>query len=326
MGELRAKRIPMSEPTKGKHIRRQDLWRKQYRHRRYMEFLSADELQRRFADVLTNTTTLTEEGRIGFPTAKDDIEFWFSRFTHLMEEYAIRGLSFPHASSLTSVRVPRATWPAPPHGVKSFQDLNLTPQSFLNKFSRRKYLEPMLRHGRVRITGAASYHDPSLNAAIRDDELSLAVEALPTEVRIQAIDPTTGRPVTLQPRGNVSIRTALNTDYYVYCLSQVFHPRLFDDFEADACLVIKDGRQFAQRLSYHVIHRIGEWPRLAGPVTYVDPLMARSPDHAVTFAKHFRYTYQKEFRLVWMPPTDVSRLSPLFLEIGSLEDIAVLIH
>jgi hypothetical protein len=38
--------------------------------------------------------------------------------------------------------------------------------------------------------------------------------------------------------------------------------------------------------------------------------------------KHFRYYYQREFRIVWLPPepTQAMSLTPVFLDIGNLSD------
>jgi predicted carbohydrate-binding protein with CBM5 and CBM33 domain len=47
----------------------------------------------------------------------------------------------------------------------------------------------------------------------------------------------------------------------------------------------------------------------------------------IHIAKHFRYWYQQEYRITWIPPLDYSDhpLEPLFLEVGSLQEKAQLI-
>jgi len=61
------------------------------------------------------------------------------------------------------------------------------------------------------------------------------------------------------------------------------------------------------------------------PVTYIDPFGDYKSEPDVYFSKHFRYGYQKEFRLVWLPPAKTDLLDPVFLEIGSMEDYCHLI-
>jgi hypothetical protein len=56
-------------------------------------------------------------------------------------------------------------------------------------------------------------------------------------------------------------------------------------------------------------------------LVYVDPLnSAGSID--IFFSKHFRYAYQKEYRIVWLPPVAHQKLSPLIVEVGSLSNYA----
>lgn len=50
---------------------------------------------------------------------------------------------------------------------------------------------------------ASAYDDPSLNPAIRDEELEVNVCDLPSVVEISVIDENTGEPVrSIQPIGN----------------------------------------------------------------------------------------------------------------------------
>ncbi|HEX5081915.1 MAG TPA: ABC transporter permease [Blastocatellia bacterium] len=46
---------------------------------------------------------------------------------------------------------------------------------------------------------------------------------------------------------------------------------------------------------------------------------------SVYFAKHFRYWYQQEYRVVWTPPTPIAKLPPLDVEMGNLKDICEII-
>jgi hypothetical protein len=45
----------------------------------------------------------------------------------------------------------------------------------------------------------------------------------------------------------------------------------------------------------------------------------------VPLAKHFRYSYQREHRFVWMPRSNAVKLDHVDVEIGPLDDIAELI-
>ena len=63
------------------------------------------------------------------------------------------------------------------------------------------------------------------------------------------------------------------------------------------------------------------------PVIYVDPLQQSRPEIAeeIYFCKHFRYAYQNEFRFV-LKSVQQSTLTPFFLELGAITDIAEFIE
>ena len=56
------------------------------------------------------------------------------------------------------------------------------------------------------------------------------------------------------------------------------------------------------------------------------PPTPRSHEVDVLTWKHFRYAYQKEMRLAWLPPKPVWELAPLYITMGNLEDVAELIR
>jgi len=62
-----------------------------------------------------------------------------------------------------------------------------------------------------------------------------------------------------------------------------------------------------------------------GPANYVDPLLPRSADVFVPLCKHFRYSYQEEYRFCWLPSPPVQKLSYVDIRLGSLADIAELV-
>jgi hypothetical protein len=103
-------------------------------------------------------------------------------------------------------------------------------------------------------------------------------------------------------------------NFYVFCAAGSFDPRLFDDFQADACLLIRDLNCFG-------LHLLREFPAVAGSVHYEDPLHPVEENHLVEMAKHFLYEYQREWRMVWNSEEPLAlTAAPIFVEIGSLAD------
>ena len=128
----------------------------------------------------------------------------------------------------------------------------------------------------------------------------------------------------------VEIRS--QTDYWLYCVAGALEQRLFSDFDADACVVIRK-EPFLQRLAWMSQLVLRNVDMYFEKVKYEDPLGAIEPKrHAhqvstipVFLTKLFRYSYQKEFRFVCLPKNPEEKLSPVQIKLGSIADISELL-
>jgi hypothetical protein len=101
---------------------------------------------------------------------------------------------------------------------------------------------------------------------------------------------------------------------------------MFGDFEAQAALVIHEPKTFIRRLAEAVGKQLGPtWTWFSSPISYVDPLRPPARPLNLVHAKHFKFAYQKEYRIIWLPRTPATLLEPFFVEIGSLKDCAEVI-
>ena len=271
-------------------------WRKQYRENRYMSGLTNAELDLRFADIFTNSTILTEEGKIGI----GDIE-WMEKFTHLLEEFAYRGLGMPPNDSIQRrLAIPEPS--ASTLGAKVRIDYPKgIPESFtLFKYGNSKFLQSLIEDGAVRLLPASRYDDPSLNTAIEDKELEF--------VKIV---------------GHKRFRYSSTRDFYCFCSSWIHSDRLVGDFGADAVLVIRDPHEFFIRLATALDEK--DFDIYFNRVAYIDPLLLGTDEHVrdIALAKHMRFTYQFEHRWIAMPRTPIE-LKERKLVLGPLADIAEL--
>jgi hypothetical protein len=193
---------------------------------------------------------------------------------------------------------------------------------YVIKYGERQYLEPMLRHGRIRISPASKYNDASLNRAIRDDELRAELD-----VNDFGMSGTGGALESLLFRFSKrrKITKQLNTNYYVYCMSRRFATRLAHDFGGDCCVVIRDPGAFAERLETAFKAQFPSWHAQRAQVEYYDPLMVNVNEVQVLTWKHFRFAYQEEDRIAWVPPIATKILDAVDVEIGSIEDIASIV-
>jgi len=300
-------------------------WRHQYRQRRYMVHLTEKELQQRAKDVFLNLLVLTEENKIGFPPIDDEGSYWMVRWADILEEFVLRYGPYPAGFKkgfIKEVRIPRPDDPLAPKAaqvVKSLDRSQLKPGTFLVKYGKAEHLRQAFEKGVIRIAPAASMDDPSLNPAIRDRELEVYVQPPPSEMKLHAYDGKTGKPKgVFNPVGN-RVRRTSRTNYYVYCLSGALAPRLFIDFDYDSFLIFAEPAAFVKNLLQAVEAKLPKWTGAGMPVKYYDPLNSRLEDIDIFSQKHFRFAYQKEYRIIWLPPREANDLQPVIVELGSLE-------
>ena len=150
----------------------------------------------------------------------------------------------------------------------------------------------LLRDGAVYLNSATSYNKAAYNQAVRDDELAISFqggyvrETGPTRFYDRDHPPPQSilergvgfRPIHDSPQlaadqyATMTIQMA--TDYWMFCMADVLDQRLFADFEADSCLIIRR-RPFIQRLLRAATFQLPNVDRYVGEVHYVDPLVAR---------------------------------------------------
>lgn len=193
----------------------------------------------------------------------------------------------------------------------------------LFKYGKKKYLKSMYESGIIRIMPATFYKDASLNSAIHDDERLLSVYFHPDKINISHQSKKTGEINKINPIGNVTATYELKTNYYVYCMAYLYDFRLFDDFEADSCIVVNDIQGFLTKVDRAFNQAASGLDGFVSTVNYIDPLNPPKEDEfSLFFSKHFKYSYQKETRMVWIPKSDTELLNPIYLDIGPMHNYA----
>lgn len=297
-------------------------WIARYRARRYLADLSDNELDIRLADILSNAFHLGEDGkyrpRFHVDTANLYAPIRHIDYLRLMTDAWDEGRLRGHkrgGKNLASFGLQLAR-----HGAAEWRVRNdWTSQSKLSletyenpkmlfRFGTASRNRDFVTYGRVRFAPASLYKDHE-NNAVRDDELS---------VSWAGVNGT---------KGQLSA-----PDYYALCMAAEYDLRLYEDFGADSCVAIHDPREFRRRMVSAILshNRAGREPRIQWmyccPAIYYDPfdLAPLSAVHDIQFLKHFRFAYQTEYRFV-VTPKEAGCLAAFFLDIGSLEDISVMI-
>ncbi len=300
---------------------RQKVWEEEYCTRRYLIDVSDEELNQRLRDVSLNLSRIDELGRLSIDTRPEHLDVWSKLITHVFMEYGMR-TGIPQGVMNDSA-IPYVTHPKPPNGFTILNGSKTPTSDYLVKLGQKEHMQDMFEKGSIRIAPASSYADPSLNSAIQDEELSFNSIALKSESKMTLIDKDGKPKQSLEPLGNITItHSAMN--YYVYCMTYKYDYRLLDDFGADAMVLITNPKEFGRRFIKAVKEKYGdEYKYLWIPVYYADPFNIDKDLFSIYFAKHFRFSYQNEYRFLMIPKTEKDiQLDTFFIKIGKLDDVA----
>lgn len=315
--------IEVNRDRKSRKVKtRQQHWEEQYIKKRYMEFLSSTELVERAGHIFANICYINSDGRVALHHPKESGEYWLIRWTHLLQEFGLRGQgldpSLAHTCDFLKPEnelIKRA--------VTRSQKSSIGNPRAIYKFGHAEHMKDLFESGRMRVAPASSYSDRSLNSARQDDELSRHFKLRADEATLKTLD---GREI--EACGYIDVAYSFPTDYYIFCLSGNYSHRLFSDFEADAVVIIHNPFKFFEVLSSALKPNlpISKYQFRCVRVEYIDPLNMH-PDHRdPPFTKHFKYAYQEELRLIWIPTSPVESLDVQFFNIGPMKEYATIIE
>ena len=327
---------------------RHNEWVREYSANRYCRYESRRELNQRYQDIQVNTQVLKPSGKMGLTTD----EIWYQLMQHVIVEMKLRG-------------EPPTVWNHDPRVevARPFFDGELcrkaaeivsargTQHDVIVKYGKRQHMEDLYRKGLVYMNVASEYDKSTHNQAVRDDERSIVVKGgyFPKE-RAKNFYNKDNVPDNIQElveKGEVGFSTiyecpglkrkqytddSINmlTDYWMFCMADVLDQRLFADFAADSCVIIRR-EPFIERFLSKTRLILSNVNTFFGYVNYIDPLgalSARMPLNRslpVHMTKMFRYAYQREVRFVCMPRRFQEHLEARPLEIGPISDISELI-
>lgn len=305
-------------------LSRADIWRRRYALRPYLRSAPQAHVDQRIQDVMSNLMVLTDKGQIAPLPIGPELEYWSELFTHLLEECNHRG--GVAKSAIQNLQVINATFPDIPKAVTALSSITPpTKNTFFAKFSKQAFASDLYEKGRIRIAPASFYSDPTLNPAINDDELSVTAYYSMAEAAITERDEAQGtREVKIKPTTDIKRSIRSSSDYYVWCMAMSLDLRLFDDFDVDACVVIRDRERFLRLLKAQMEKYCNGLFCFDSAVNYFDPYNFGFTSDIDPFTyKHFRYWYQRDYRCLWLPASpQPGPLEPIFLELGSVRDFA----
>ena len=322
-------------------------WVSEYRRNRYCRFESRKELHRRLQDILVNTHVLKPSGLIGLT----DDPLWFRLSQHVYTEMLLRGEPPNEMNRHPDVKIAGPFF----NGELCAQAAkvvaaNQTSDDLVVKYGKSEQMKRLFEDGVIYLNPASAYDSPTHNPAVRDDERTIVFrgayspiddegryfnsETAPEHIGELTFDGKLKFTLiydcpTLADGECVYHSVHMRTDYRMFCMADVLDQRLFADFDADSCVIIKRG-PFLSRLNQHRDSVLDRTTRYFLNVRYVDPLGAfpgtseslTNGSLPIHLTKLFRYAYQREVRFVCVPDEFEDRLEPHEIRLGSLKDIA----
>jgi len=196
-------------------------------------------------------------------------------------------------------------------------------QPYLYKFGKEEHINNLAYSGKLYLNAASRYGEKAkLSKGAYDSKELIIEQKLPRGSKLESLDRNTGK-----PKGELVIvdasplQATAVTDFYIFCMSGKFDQRLFDDFDADTCLVIREPAYFMEAVAKGVSDALPEWGGCFDDVHYYSPEKFYTWDIEnvdIFFAKRNQYEYQEEFRFVCVPPEPKEKLEPVTIDIGSL--------
>ena len=343
--DMTTKRIEAPKTVEVKNISmpRFMQWEADYVKNPYMRALPMKDLNKRFLDITVNMDEITTGGKFGVRSDADSVAWW-SYFQHVLMEAKMRELPFPlflddryapdwdKDSFTLSVKGQRSS--------KAFNAVKKWKCEKDNEFSVLKYgeyrfMEEFIKKGEMLIQPSRKFDDEAYNLAIRDDENRMSVFGVSTED--DGVIPAYNIRGWDDRYSMLEFSSAMDRDYMMYCMGMTLSPTLFSHFGPyDACVLIHDMNEFVRRVDVGTSNQFPsrDFIQVRGKVTYLDPVGAIKPTPdvpegkklSIPFIKHFRHTYQNEYRFVWIPKEAKKDLEKMILSIGSIEDIAEIIR
>ena len=332
-------------------------WRSEYQANQYSRYESRRELHQRLQDIWVNKEVLSPSGKLTLTTEQR----WYRLEQHVVDEMLVRGQ--PPSEQNLHPRVDIAMPHMDKHLCRKAAEVVAaqgTGNDVFVKYGALDHMKELYENGAVWISSASDLDKLTHNQAVRDDERSFVLKGGIRPVMNSVAPRTTCRNfytkqeaphdfAQLVARGDiqfvrifnaprlesnqyVELQVGSRTDYWMCCLSELLDPRLFSDFKANACVIIKKRPFFEKLVRMMQFVKPGYQPGF-GRVTYDDPLgvfatnrPAYVPSSHVPMTKLFRYAYQKESRFVWMPAVPQKKLISFRLPIGSLSGFAELLE
>ncbi len=287
-----------------------EFWEFSYETQRYLKNINEEKLIERYRHLCRNFHVLTSSERHNIPVNSFlSSWYWYLKEHQTRYEFHLRGLPLPNQPPQ-----PRAEF------TKPFRPKSPNACDIIFRYGDLKYMKQIVDEGKIRISPASKYKDGDASDPRTDDELNKHLWELGDRIKITTQD---GKETSII--GDLKRTVSISNNYYTLCLSCDFEPIIFEEFNYDACVVIKNPEEFACRLEYETKKQLPSWYFHHNPTEYFDPhVPIKNQYFSATMSKDFSYAYQMEYRFLWDPLNNGSAKKYIEVNLGSLNDICEL--
>ncbi len=300
--------------SRAPNLRRQDVWYLRYYREPYMSTFTGDQFNSRWVDIQDNLTQLSPELKIS-PADPRKEPIWIERFTDLIAESQFRGgipstlgkgILLEQFASNTSSKIEHI-------------DFGMWDKNYIFKFGQKKYNLQALQEGKIRFVRSGRYSATDMNKAQKDDENQFTFSVMPAFLKdLDGMSGLTAFDKSGQKNG-IQLQFSSRDEYLVWCASSSYDPRLPYAFKADSVLVIKDRQRFERDVKNALLSFNKDFYVRTSQVKYLDPYIDLSLNLDIPFTKHFRFSYQDEYRIV---AEGINPPEELFVNITDLHSYA----
>lgn len=296
-----------------KHSYEPEFWELQYHISRYLEGVSELALMERYQEIIRNMHTLISKERNIIPIQSFlSSWYWFRKEHQTRLEFFLREIEVP-------CTIPNNSDFQNKDEMKPVRAKYPNAGDVLFRYGEIDHITDAFKKGRFLIRPASQFDALKEDSARNDDETSKYSYMAGNSTKI-----TTQDGVKIPVIGDIK-RTNSMPDYYMLCVSSDWDDKMFSDFKADACLVIKDVDLFSHKLEKASLELFPKWFYHHNPIDYFDPYeKVKNERIDAGMSKDFKFAYQREYRFIWAPPPEENPDEIKFLEIGNLEDISVI--
>lgn len=278
-------------------------WQNEYLFQSYLHNVKPDELIQRYNEISENMLFFTEKKRDVIPLRVFDSSwFWYKKEFQTRLEIYLRKMS----GRISIAKVV----------TENNECYGIGMSNKIYKFGKKEHIENMLEFGKVRFTPAKNYSDGPEKDPRTDNELKKTRYIVNNNARIITKD---GKSIPVIG----DIRTEVKApNYYVFCTSLDYNKYMLSKFNYDSCLVINDINEFQNRIHRKIPTNLSNWYFEGLQIQYYDPYCyPKNAFFESVLSKHFKFSYQREYRIFIDPLQYGEATGFLDLEIGNLEDI-----